>query len=265
MQKQTEEDAACIKEIIRPIRQLMPRYGTEKLHLDIKHSLKEQNIKMGRDKFLRFCRERHLLVPKTKRFHITTDSKHFYYRSPNLIENLIPTCAEQVFVSDITYIKLEQGYAYLALVTDLYSKKIMGYSLHHNMKVPMVKEALNMALRNRAYTHTGIIHHSDRGIQYCCPDYADYAGHKGMLLSTTEKYDPYQNAVAERINGILKYEFGMVKTIADVELAKKIIAQAVEIYNKKRRHRSLGMSTPDQAHKNNNHVYKFYGQRKQKA
>ena len=117
-----------------------------------------------------------MLVPKTKRLYITTDSMHFYYRSPNLIENLTPT----------------------------------------------------------------------------------YAG-RGMLLSTIEKYDPYRNAVAERINGILKYEFGMVKTIADVKLAKKIIAEAVEIYNKKRRHRSLGMSTPDQAHKNNKHVYKFYG------
>ena len=124
--KANRRKCSCINKMIRPIWQLMPRYGTEKLHLDIKHLLKEQNIKMGRDKFLRFCRERHLLVPKTKRFHITTDSKHFYYRSPNLIENLIPT----------------------------------------------------------------------------------YAG-RGMLLSTTEKYDPYRNAVAERINGILKYDFGM--------------------------------------------------------
>ncbi|MBC7862541.1 MAG: IS3 family transposase [Bacteroidia bacterium] len=265
VQKQTQERAQKIKEIIQPIRQLMPRYGTEKLHLDIQPLLKMHHIKMGRDKFLRFCRENHLLVPKTKRFHITTDSKHFFHKSPNLIENLVPTHAEQVFVSDITYIALEQGYAYLALVTDLYSKKIMGYSMHHNMKVPMVKEALDMALKNRQYNHKSIIHHSDRGIQYCCPDYANYATKKGMILSTTEKYDPYQNAVAERINGILKYEFGLVKTIPDLMIANKIIAQAVELYNHNRRHRSLGMNTPDKAHELNDHLYKFYGQRKKTA
>jgi len=265
VQKQRQEQNQKIKEIIQPIRQLMPRYGTEKLHLDIQPLLKMHHIKMGRDKFLRFCRENHLLVPKTKRFHITTDSKHFFHKSPNLIENLIPTHAEQVFVSDITYIALEQGYAYLALVTDLYSKKIMGYSMHHNMKVPMVKEALDMALKNRQYNHKSIIHHSDRGIQYCCPDYANYAKKKGMILSTTEKYDPYQNAVAERINGILKYEFGLVKTIPDLTIAKKIIAQAVQLYNHNRRHRSIGMNTPAKAHEMNDHLYRFYGQRNQTA
>ena len=265
MQKKAEQDAQKIKEMILPIRKLMARYGTEKLYLDIMPALKKENIKMGRDKFLQFCRERHLLVPKTKQFHITTDSKHFFYKSPNLIESLVPTHAEQVFVSDITYIKLAQGYAYLALVTDLYSKKIMGYSMHHNMKVPMVKEALDMAIHNRQYKYENVIHHSDRGIQYCCPDYANYAQQKGMVLSTTEKYDPYQNAVAERINGILKYEFGLVKTIPDLQTAKQMVAQAVEIYNNKRRHRSLAMITPSQAHDLNNHIYKFYGQRKQTA
>mgnify|MGYP001771062132 CR=1 FL=1 len=258
-------EAAAIKKMIEPIRKLMPRYGTEKLHLYILPALKEENIKMGRDKFLHFCRERHLLIPITKQFHITTDSKHFFYKSPNLIESLVPTHAEEVFVSNISYIKLAQGYAYLALVTDLYSKKIMGYSVHHNMKVPMVKEALDMALRNRQYIHENVIHHSDRGIQYCCPDYANYAQQKGMVLSTTEKYDPYQNAVAERINGILKYEFVLVKTIPNLRTAKQMIAEAVDLYNNKRRHRSLGMITPNQAHYDNNHLYKFYDQRKQTA
>ncbi|MEO6728782.1 MAG: integrase core domain-containing protein, partial [Candidatus Dojkabacteria bacterium] len=130
-------------------------------------------------------------------------------------------------------------------------------------KVPMVKEALDMALKNRKYTHKNVIHHSDRGIQYCCPEYADYAQLKGMILSTTEKYDPYQNAVAERINGILKYEFGLIRTIPDLATAKKMIAQAVDLYNNKRRHRSLAMNTPAKAHELNNHLYKFYGKRKQ--
>ena len=138
--------ATIIKEMIEPIRNKMPRYGTEKLHLDLQEKLREKNIKMGRDRFLKFCRQHHLLVPKTKRFFITTDSKHFFRKSPNLIKNLHPTHAEQVWVSDITYLKLEDGYAYLALVTDLYSKKVMGYKLDSNMKVGMVKHALAMAL-----------------------------------------------------------------------------------------------------------------------
>ena len=121
-------EAVAIKKMIEPIRKKMPRYGTEKLHLDIADKLKQSNIKMGRDKFLKFCRERHYLVPRTHRSFITTDSNHHYDKSPNLIKDLSITQAEQVFVSDITYIKLENRHAYLALVTDLYSKKIMGYS-----------------------------------------------------------------------------------------------------------------------------------------
>jgi putative transposase len=251
-----------IKQLIAPVRKLMPRYGTEKLHIELKEQLKELKIKMGRDKFLQFCREQHLLVPKTKRCFITTDSKHFYYKSPNRIKDLLPTHAEQVFVCDITYIKLEEEYAYLALVTDLYSKKIMGYKLDDNMKVGMVKEALNMALKNCAYKHKQIIHHSDRGMQYCCPDYSDFAENKGFILSTTEKYDPYENAVAERMNGILKYEFGLKKTIPTLQVALKMVDQAVALYNGRRLHRSLKMQTPNEAHKNQKHTYATY--RKQK-
>ncbi len=247
-----------IKEMIRPIRKLMPRYGTEKLHLDLRDQFKNHNIKMGRDKFLKFCRQRHLLVPKTRRCFITTDSKHFFYKSPNLIKNLTPTHAEQAWVCDITYIKLSDGYAYLALVTDLYSKKIMGYKLEDNMKVGMVKEALKIAVKNRTYANAGVIHHSDRGIQYCCPDYSGFAEGRGMILSTTEKYDPYENAVAERINGILKYEFGLVKIIPTIKVACKMVAEAVHIYNNQRRHCSLEMNTPAFAHTHQKHDYKSY-------
>jgi transposase InsO family protein len=256
--KRREMQAAIIKQMIQPIRNKMPRYGTEKLHMDLKDKLKQNNIKMGRDRFLKFCRQQNLLVPKTRRSFITTDSKHFFRKSPNLIKDLIPTHAEQVWVCDITYIKLEGGYGYLALVTDLYSKKIMGYRLDTNMKVDMVKQALNMALKNRRHNHTNIIHHSDRGIQYCCPDYSEFARSQGMILSTTEKYDPYENAVAERINGILKYEFGLIKIIPTIEVAQKMVAQAINIYNNERRHCSLQMKTPAFAHRHQRHDYKFY-------
>lgn len=242
-----------------------PRYGTEKLHLDISGKLKESNIKMGRDRFLKFCRSHHLLVPKTKRCFITTDSKHFFYKSPNLIKDLITSYSEQVFVSDITYIKLQDRHAYLALVTDLYSKKVMGYKLDDNMKVGLVKDALSMALKNCEHHHQTIIHHSDRGIQYCCPDYSEFATAKGMILSTTEKYDPYENAVAERINGILKYEFGLIKTIPSIEIANKMLKEAVQVYNNERRHCSLQMKTPNFAHTNQTHQYKSYKKKQSKA
>jgi putative transposase len=251
-------EAEKIKKFIEPIRKKMPRYGTEKLHLDINDDLKKNNIKMGRDRFLKFAGNHHLLVPRTKKCFITTDSKHFYYKSPNLIKGLVPTGSEQVFVSDITYIKLEDKYAYLALVADLYSKKVMGYKLDDNMKVGMVKDALTMALKNCEHNRPTIIHHSDRGIQYCCPDYSEFAQSKGMKLSTTEKYDPYENAVAERINGILKYEFGLIKTIPSLDIANKMLKETVQVYNGERRHCSLQMQTPNFAHSNQSHSYKSY-------
>jgi transposase InsO family protein len=257
--------AVAIKKMIEPIRKLMPRYGTEKLHLDIQDKLKQSNIKMGRDRFLKFCRDHRLLVPRTHRSFITTDSNHHYHKSPNLIKDLVVTHAEQVFVSDITYIKLENRHSYLALVTDLYSKKIMGYKLDDNMKTSLVKEALQMAINNKQHGDTQTIHHSDRGIQYCFPEYTEFAIQNKMILSTTEKYDPYENAVAERINQTLKYEFGLVKTIPSLEIANKMLKQAVDIYNNERRHRSLQMQTPSFAHTHQKHIYKSYSQKHKKA
>lgn len=256
--KQKAMQAEEIKKIIEPIRQKMPRYGIKKLHLDIKDDLKNLRIKMGRDAFFRFARHHRLLVPRTKRCFITTDSKHFFFRSPNRIKTLIPTQSEQIFVNDITYVKLQDSYVYVALVTDLYSKKVMGYKLDDNMKVTLVKDALTMAVNNCEHNRESIIHHSDRGIQYCCPDYSEFAQSKGMILSTTEKYDPYENAVAERINGILKYEFGLIKTIPSIDIANKMLKQAVKIYNRERRHCSLQMRTPDFAHTHQQHQYKSY-------
>ena len=253
-----EIEAIKIKDLIATFRKEQPRLGITKLHLDMKEGLKRMEIKMGRDKLFTFARNHDLLIRKTKQYHITTDSKHFFYKSPNLIKNMLPTMAEQVFVSDITYIRLDGKYAYLALVTDLYSKKIMGYACGDNMKVGLVKEALQMALNNCVHNRETIIHHSDRGIQYCCPDYSEFAKQKGMILSTTEKYDPYENAVAERINGILKYEFGLRRTIPNLQIAQKMIRQSIETYNNKRRHRSLEMKTPNFAHVNQQHNYVSY-------
>jgi len=213
---------------------------------------------MGRDKFYDFMRNHNLLIKKTKKHHITTDSKHGFYKSKDLTVNLEIKQAEQVFVSDITYIKLTSGHAYLALVTDAYSKKVMGYKIDTNMRVELVKDALQMAVNKRIYKNQNTIHHSDRGIQYCCPDFSEFAKSKNVTLSTTQNSSPYENAVAERINGILKQEFGLGKTIPNLKTAQKMVKQAVEIYNNERRHYSLNMKSPQFAHINQQHKYKSY-------
>lgn len=200
-----------------------------------------------------------MLVKKTKRYHITTDSKHLFHKSPNLIKDMEIIHSEQVFVSDITYIQTDQGHAYLALVTDAYSKKLMGWALDDNMRATLVVQVLKMAIKNLTFNHETIIHHSDRGIQYCCPEFSDFAKENGFILSTTQQYDPYENAVAERINGILKYEFGLKKTIKSVAIARQIMKQATTIYNEQRLHWSLGLETPQDIHKRYNSIkYRSY-------
>lgn len=244
---------------VAEIRKEMPKIGTRKLYEYLKPILLKLDIKIGRDALFKLLKNNQLLIKKTKRYHITTDSKHFYKTSPNLIKNIEIKYAEQVFVTDITYIKTDQAHAYLAIATDAYSKKIMGWALEDNMKVGMVKEALNMAKKNCIHNNNSIIHHSDRGIQYCCPDYTEFAKKNDFIMSTTQKYDPYENAIAERINGILKYEFGLRKTIPNIEIARKMMKQAVDIYNNKRLHWSLDLNTPQKVHEEyNNQQYKNY-------
>lgn len=237
-----------VLKLVLEYRKTLPKTGTRKLYEYLEPKLMEINIKMGREALNDLLRSRGLLIKKSKRYFITTDSKHFFYKSPNLLTHWKITHSEQVFVSDITYIRTDAGHAYLALVTDAYSRKIMGWSLQDNMKVSMVKDALIMAHKNCIFNHKSIIHHSDRGIQYCCPDYSQFAENKGFILSTTQQYDPYENAIAERINGILKYEFGLKNTIKSVEIAQKMVREAVALYNYQRMHWSLDLKKPQEVH-----------------
>ena len=246
-------------EIVENARKKQRKMGTRKLMDKIKTELLDNKIKIGRDALFTLLRNHGMLIKKNKCCHITTDSKHFYYTSPNLLKETELKHAEQAVVCDITYIKTDEGHAYLSLVTDPYSKKIMGYALEDNMKVEMVKKALKMAHNNRQFNTEYIIHHSDRGLQYCCPDYTDFARKLGYKMSTTQKYDPYENAVAERINGILKYEFGFINVLPDLKTAQKMIKEAVEIYNNERLHWSLNLKTPQQSHNEfNTQIYKSY-------
>jgi len=244
-------------------KQIGQRTGGIKLYRLLKNQMKQHQINIGRDKFYRFLRAYNLLVPRTKRHFITTNSKHQFYKHKNLVKDKDPVRAEQLWVSDITYIKTQKGHSYLALVTDAYSKQIMGYKLASHMKVSLCTDALKMAIKNRKYPNQKLIHHSDRGIQYCNPGYTEFAEQNGLTLSMTEQYDPYENAVAERINRTLKYEYGLKQTIKNTNLAKKIVKRAVNIYNNLRPHLSLDLLTPSEVHINQNVNYKCYRRNKQ--
>ena len=181
-----------------------------------------------------------------------------YKKYKNIVKDQVPNRPEQLWVSDITYIKTEQGHNYLAIVTDAYSKKIMGYNLDNHMRTSLCTKALAMAIKNRKYPDQKLIHHSDRGFQYCNPKYASFAENNGITMSMTEQYDPYENAVAERINRTLKYEYGLKQTIKNTETAKKLTDQAVYIYNNLRTHCSLNYRKPREVHLNPDIKYKSY-------
>ena len=185
-----------------------------------------------------------------------------YKKYKNLIKDKVPTRPEQLWVSDITYIKTEQEHNYLAIVTDAYSKKIMGYNLDNHMRTSLCTKALNMAIKNRKHPEQKLIHHSDRGFQYCNPKYTSFAESNNITMSMTEQYDPYENAVAERINRTIKYEYGLKQTIKNTDMAKKLINQAVYIYNNLRTHCSLNYRKPAEVHVNPDIEYKTYRKNK---
>ncbi len=232
--------------------------GGVKLYHALKKDFINADIKMGRDKFYRFLRSNNLLIPKRKNYITTTNSNHMYKKYKNLVKDHVPNRPEQLWVSDITYIKTENGHNYLALVTDAYSKQIMGYKIDNHMKTSLCKDALAMAIKNRKYPNKKLVHHSDRGFQYCNPKYTDFAESNGITMSMTEQYDPYENAVAERINRTLKYEYGLKQTIKNTHLAQKMTKQAVHIYNNLRLHYSLALRNPAEVHLNPNIKYKSY-------
>ena len=234
------------------------RTGGIKLYAELKQDFVKQNIKIGRDKLYDVLRLHNLLVPKLKNYVATTNSKHQFRKYKNMIKDQVPTRPEQLWVSDITYIKTDNGHNYLAIVTDAYSKQIMGYKLDNNMKTSLCTEALDMAIKNRKYLDKKLIHHSDRGFQYCNPKYTQFAERNGIMISMTEQYDPYENAIAERINRTLKYEYGLRNCIKNTESAQQVNRQAVYIYNNLRTHFSLDLRKPAEVHLNPNIKYKSY-------
>ncbi len=238
--------AGQVVDMVAGIRRSMPRIGARKLYYMLADRL--QALKVGRDKFFEILRANHLLVQARRSYHITTNSHHRFRKHKNLILEVPIIRPEQVWVSDITYIGKREKPCYLSLVTDAYSKKIMGYYVADNMNTESSVIALKMAIKNRKYDKGALIHHSDRGVQYCADDYQNILSKGNIQCSMTNNGDPYENAVAERINGILKQEFIIDTYHADLNIMKKIVKETIEIYNNQRPHYSNHMLTPIQMH-----------------
>jgi transposase InsO family protein len=235
-----------VKDLVIEQRMDMPRLGTRKVYFLIKDKLQNKGIKIGRDGLFDFLRSEHMLIKAKKSYTKTTWSKHWLHKHPNLYKQMYPCRSEQVWVSDITYVPTQNGYTYLSLITDAYSRKIMGYHLSNNLQTEGVAKALLMAIKNRT-TILPLIHHSDRGLQYCSEQYQQILSANNIRPSMTDGYDCYQNALAERINGILKDEF-LVTQYANRDQLNKVIEQSIHIYNTKRPHLKLKYKTPNFIH-----------------
>jgi len=227
-------------------RQLQPRIGGKKLFILVGPFLKLHEIEIGRDVFCEILRKYGLLNKRRRNKPRTTDSNHWMKKHPNLIKEWAPTGSDQLWVSDITCLELGNADAFLSLVTDAYSRKIIGFHVSNNLKAEGCILALQMAVAGRSRVD-GLIHHSDRGVQYCCSDYVDMLKGCEINISMTQSGDPRDNAIAERVNGILKMEL-LEPVFTDLEAARAAVTQAVNTYNYLRPHSSISMLTPALVH-----------------
>lgn len=237
-----------VVQLVESIRQKHPRMGTRKLYHLIKPDLDSQGIKMGRDALFFLLANEGLLIRKRKRMHVTTNSNHWFRKYPNLIKGLEPTAPNQLWVSDITYIRSNQGFLYLFLLTDAYSKRILGYRLAPNMDSSHAVNSLQDAIANSCQPLDGLIHHSDRGLQYCSHAYVNILKQHQIAVSMTESGDPLDNAIAERINGILKEEYINVELEQRGTISGAKLDEIIHKYNNQRPHLSCDMLTPTQVH-----------------
>ena len=240
-----------VLELVTAKRLHQPRLGTRKLLHLMAPTLAAEGMGIGRDALFDLLRWSRLLVPTKRAYHKTTNSHHHFRRHPNLLkagpEQVRAEASEQVWVADITYLPTRERCAYLSLVTDAYSRKIVGYHVHGSLHTSGVSQALRMALKGRKGSQP-LVHHSDRGVQYCANEYQAIHQKHGLICSMTDGYDCYQNALAERVNGILKQEF-LLQTPEDLHQARRMVSQSVAIYNQERPHFSLQLKTPDEVHR----------------
>lgn len=246
--KQQVTDNKVIK-LVKQSRKTLPREGTRKLCKSLSDDFKKLNIKIGRDQLFNVLRANNMLIKRKKYSCRTTNSYHRFYKYQNIIKDLEITRPNQVWASDITYIRTVKGFCYLALITDMYSRKIVGFDLSDTLELSGCLKAFKKAVYHNKNTK-GLIHHSDRGIQYCSNVYTDELKRKGLEISMTEETHCYENAMAERVNGILKDEFYLDQTFTSMTQAKVATKNAIKLYNSKRLHLSLDFKTPNSIHLN---------------
>lgn len=243
-----ESDKKRVVSMVQARRDILPREGCRKLYLSLFNDFKSNGLKIGRDKLFSILRSEDMLVGRKKTSFKTTNSYHHFHKYGNLIKDIEIEHINQVWVSDITYIRKVKGFCYLALITDLYSRKIVGYDVSDSLELAGCLRALQKALASNK-SHKGLIHHSDRGVQYCSHAYVNKLKSKDILISMTEEKHCYENAVAERVNGILKDEFYLDQTFFDTTHAKRATKSAIKLYNELRLHVSLGYKTPENVYK----------------
>jgi transposase InsO family protein len=244
-------------QLVEKQRELMPKLGGRKL-LEIIQPRLPTELSIGRDSFFDFLRRHGLLVGKRRRRVKTTYSNHWLRKYANLIKEFVPIRANQLWVSDITYIETANGFGYLNLITDAYSRKIVGWAIGQTLEAKHTIEALRMALKQVPKGIEGLIHHSDRGVQYCSGEYVKLLNKNHIQISMTENGDPRENAIAERVNGILKDEWLNQMKLESLDHAMAELKRIIVIYNRYRPHASLDMKTPEYAHKQSGEFKKHW-------
>ena len=257
----SKNKAEQVVELVENIRMKMPKIGGRKLYFILNEPLK--TLKIGRDKFFNILKANHLLITPKRSYHITTNSHHRFRKHKNLVLDYQITKPNQVWVADITYIGNRKKPSYLSLITDAYSKKIVGHHVAENLTTEGSLLALKKAINTTELKELSLIHHSDRGLQYCSDEYQKNLEKNNIKCSMTQNSDPYENAVAERINGILKQEFNIDKFDVETKIKRKIVEESIEIYNELRPHFSNHYLTPNQMHKQEKLKIKTYKNKNQ--
>lgn len=242
-----EIDEGLIEELVRRERRMQPRIGGRKLLYVLKGDLEEAGISVGRDRFFEVLAERNLLVTPKRGQPRTTNSRHSLPVFRNVLAEKTLEGPNEAWVSDLTYIRTDEGFLYAALIMDAYSRKIVGFHIGDSLETEGCLAALDMALGTLPEDKHPL-HHSDRGCQYCCHVYVERLQARGLEISMTEVWHCYENARAERLNGILKQEYELDQTFRTKAAARKAFEQATWLYNHRRPHTSLGYQTPNEMH-----------------
>ena len=247
LEQQLFNDAILV-DLVKTERQIAKRVGAKRLYDILKPEILSHGIKIGRDQFIEVLRCNDLLVKRRRKRKKTTFSRHGLHKYPNISKDIELDRAEQLWVSDITYIRVGAEFCYLILITDAYSRKVVGHNFSKTMEAKFCVRALEQAIKGRMFINRPLMHHSDRGLQYCSWDYTELLKDNTIAISMTENGDPLENALAERMNGIFKDNFDIARTFSSFEEAQEFIDLAIDYYNNRLPHSSVDKLTPAQAH-----------------